>query len=271
MQQILLFLCFTTLILNGSTQGQVSLIAFSVMGDTPYSASDAQKLKYQLANLRPSNEFAVHLGDIKTGLMPCSESWYQMVARILRQSPRPLFIIPGDNEWNDCFNPKDAWKLWTHYFLHFDTHWPTNKHIDRDPRHPENFAFVSNGVLFVGINLVGGKVLDPIQWVLQDQDNIEWIKARWRNSNKSISRLVIFGHALPSENHRDFFVLLQRFAHSFEKPILYLHGDGHFWEEEYPFMSKNIWRVQIQQGGRANPVTVMVTDDSDEPFVFIRK
>ena len=123
----------------------------------------------------------------------------------------------------------------------------------------------------MGINLVGGKVLDPIQWALQDRDNIEWIETQWQNSNKSIARLVIFGHALPSENHRDFFVLLQRFAQSFEKPILYLHGDGHVWQKDYPFMSKNIWRVQIEQGSDANPVTVIVTDDPDEPFVFVRK
>ena len=77
--------------------------------------------------------------------------------------------------------------------------------------------------------------------------------------------------ALASRNHRKFFILLQRFAQSFAKPILYLHGDGHFWQREYPFMSKHIWRVQVQQGGSANPVTVMVTDDPKEPFVFVRE
>ena len=259
------------LLLSGSAQAQVSLVTFSVMGDTPYSVSDVQKLKYQLANLNHDNEFVVHLGDIKTSLMPCSENWYEMVARILRKSPKPLFIIPGDNEWNDCPNPKEAWKFWTRYFLHFDKQWPTNRHIDRDPQHPENFAFVSKGVLFVGINLVGGKILDPIQWSSQDRDNIKWIEAQWKNSNKSISRLVIFGHALPSKNHQEFFTLLQHFAQSFERPILYLHGDGHFWQRDYPFMLENIWRVQVQAGGSAKPVTVMITNDPEEPFVFVRE
>ena len=178
MRTIWFFLCFTMVFISGPTQAQVSLITFSVLGDTPYSTRDARKLKYQITNLSHSNEFAIHLGDIKTSRMPCSENWYQMVARILRQSPKPLFIIPGDNEWNDCFNPEEAWELWTRYFLHFDKQWPTNRRINRDSRHPENFAFVSNGVLLVGINLVGGKVLDPIQWALQDRDNIEWIETQ---------------------------------------------------------------------------------------------
>ena len=122
----------------------------------------------------------------------------------------------------------------------------------------------------MGINLVGGKVLDPIKWALQDRDNIQWIESQMRDHTQSISRLVIFGHALPSRNHRTFFFMLNSVAQSLEKPILYIHGDGHNWVHDYPFTAKNILRVQVENGGRANPVTVSVTNDPDEPFVFVR-
>lgn len=247
-----------------------TLIQFSAMGDTPYSVIDARKLTHQLANLNPKSEFVIHLGDIKTGITACSESWYQQVANVLRQSPTRLFIIPGDNEWNDCLDPPEAWKLWTRYFLHFDNQWSDDLYVIRDNRHLENFAFVSKGVLFIGINLVGGKVLDPIQWSLQDRDNIQWIESQWQEHKQSISRLVIFGHALPGRSHRTFFFMLNRVAQLFEHPILYLHGDGHNWIKDYPFTAKNILRVQVKNGGSANPVTVQVTDDADEPFVFVR-
>lgn len=247
-----------------------TLIQFSAMGDTPYGVSDARKLEHQLANLNAKSQFIIHLGDIKTGITACSETWYHRVANILRQSPKRLFIIPGDNEWNDCFDPEEAWTFWTRYFLHFDNRWTDNLKVIRDNRHLENFAFVTNGVLFVGINLVGGKVLDPIAWSLQDRDNIQWIESQIRTNRSSISRLVIFGHALPSRDHRTFFFMLNGVAESLKKPILYIHGDGHNWEKDYPFPAKNILRVQVNQGTRANPVTVQVTDDPDEPFVFVR-
>lgn len=257
--------------LASSAFAEQSLLTFSVMGDTPYSASDARTLQRQLANLNTESVFAVHLGDIKTGIMPCAENWYRHVADILRQSPKRLFIIPGDNEWNDCFDPEEAWTLWTRYFLRFDAQWPSSIHVVRDERHRENFAFVSNGVLCVGLNLVGGTVLDPIAWSVRDRDAIQWIETQWRHKKQPVSHLVIFGHALPDRNHRTFFLMLNRMAHSFEKPILYIHGDGHNWRQEHPFLADNIWRVQVAQGGRANPITVTVTNDPEEPFVFMRE
>ena len=46
-------------------------------------------------------------------------------------------------------------------------------------------------------------------------------------------------------------------AEQFEKPILYLHGDGHRWIHDRPGAAKNILRVQVDQGGIAK---ITVTD-----------
>ena len=259
------------LVLASSVQAEHTLVTFSVMGDTPYSERDARTLQHQLATLNPDSEFVVHLGDIKTGRMSCSALWYNRVAAILKQSPKRLFIVPGDNEWNDCADPDQAWILWTRSFLHFDEAWTNTLTVVRDPRHPENFAFISRGVLFVGINLVGGKILNVQDWVLRDHDNIQWIESQVQYAAQLISRLVIFGHALPGPNHQIFFALLNRVGQDFGKPILYLHGDGHEWIKDYPFAAKNILRVQVEQGGKADPITVRVTDNPKEPFVFVRE
>ena len=256
--------------LTAVAYAEQTLITFSAMGDTPYSVMDARKLQHQLTTLNPNSEFVIHLGDIKTGITACSESWYQQVADILAQSPKRLFIIPGDNEWNDCFDPEEGWTLWTKYFLHFDKQWSGSFQVVRDAQHQENFASTSNGVMFIGINLVGGKVLDPIKWSVQDRDNIEWIETQLANADAVISHLVVFGHAMPDRNHRTFFTILNAVAQSFAKPILYLHGDGHKWIKDFPFDAKNILRVEVEPGGRANPITVTVTDDPNEPFMFER-
>jgi hypothetical protein len=56
-----------------------------------------------------------------------------------------------------------------------------------------------------------------------------------------------------------------------DKPVLYLHGDGHRWIKDRPFGAENILRVQVDQGGIAPPLKVTVTTDTDEPFEFDRR
>ncbi|MEC9206382.1 MAG: hypothetical protein VYE62_00315, partial [Pseudomonadota bacterium] len=136
------------------------LAAFYAMGDTPYAPEDHALLVAQLHNMPSDALFAVHLGDIKTGASKCEEVVYYRVAEYLRTSRLPLFIVPGDNEWNDCSNPESAWGLWTRYLMGFDLHWTDALSVDRHPERDDLFAFFQTGVLFVGVNVVGGKVHD---------------------------------------------------------------------------------------------------------------
>ena len=53
--------------------------------------------------------------------------------------------------------------------------------------------------------------------------------------------------------------------------MLYIHGDGHTWERERLFDTGNVLRVQVDQGGKAPPVRVHITDDGEAPFVFDRR
>jgi hypothetical protein len=76
---------------------------------------------------------------------------------------------------------------------------------------------------------------------------------------------------MPFAKHKDFFQPFSKDAATFKKPILYLHGDGHRWIHDRPFPAKNMWRVQVDQGGIAPPLKVTVTDDAEEPFVFDRR
>lgn len=56
----------------------------------------------------------------------------------------------------------------------------------------------------------------------------------------------------------------------FQKPVLYLHGDGHNFDVKYPWKEPNLWRVQIDSIGKNPPLQVRVTQDPGEPFRFIR-
>ena len=248
-----------------------SLVRFCAMGDVPYAPVEDLLLPRQVAELPAAGEFVIHVGDIKSGSTPCDEAVYNKVYGMLAQSRAPVFIIPGDNEWNDCTDPAKAWAYWQKYFTRFDRRWNHRFPIFRQIEQKENFSFVHGGVLFVGLNIVGGRVHDPDEWKKRHADCLAWIRQNLQQFGSTASSLVIFGHAQPAEKHQDFFEPFNKVATSFGKPILYLHGDGHRWIHDRPFAAKNVLRVQVDQGGIAPPLLVTVTDDPKTPFVFDRR
>lgn len=250
---------------------ETAQVVFYAMGDVPYAPAEDERLPRQIEEIPGDAEFVVHVGDIKSGSMPCDESVYNKVFAMLAQSKAPVFIIPGDNEWNDCGDPEQAWHLWEKYFKRFDRRWSHRLPVFRQLEREENFSFVTGGVLFVGLNLVGGRVHDPQEWQTRHAQDLEWTRRNLKVFGDDVSSLVIFGHAKPNENHQDFFEPFQEDAKEFGKPILYLHGDGHRWIHDRPFPATNILRVQVDQGGIASPLKVTVSKDAAEPFQFDRR
>lgn len=250
-----------------------SRVTFYAMGDVPYVPAEDVSLPRQIAELPQDAEFVIHVGDIKGGKPPCDEAVYAKVSGMLSVSRLPVFIIPGDNEWNDCVdpNPDQAWQHWNRYFMRFDRRWQHDLPVFRQLEREENFSFVKNGVLFVGLNIVGGRVHDPDEWKQRHAQCLTWIRRNLSQFGDAVDRVVVFGHAKPSATQKDFFEPFSEDALQFAKPILYLHGDGHRWMHDHPFEAKNILRVQVDQGGIAPPLKVIVTNDPTKPFVFDRR
>ena len=96
-------------------------MTFAVMGDVPYSAPEYPLLRGQLKQLPMSVRFVMHVGDIKPQTEPCVETIYSRLAAIFLQSPKPFFILPGDNVWNDYQFPKVGWKYWKKHFRSANT------------------------------------------------------------------------------------------------------------------------------------------------------
>ena len=247
------------------------VVTFYAMGDVPYTPEDDAILPKQIAALPSDAEFVVHLGDIKGGSTPCDEAVFIKVAGMLRKSAHRLFIVPGDNEWNDCKNPAPAWDYWEKYFMKFDRHWENMLLVARQEERRENFTFLHKGTLFIGINLVGGKVHDAEEWKTRHRQDADWIRKQVEKNGEESRCMVLFGHAQPATKHADFFAPFVEIAGKYGKPILYLHGDGHRWIRDNPFEAKNILRVQVDQGGIASPVKVIVGEDDESPFVFERR
>ncbi len=250
---------------------ETELVTFYAMGDVPYQPAEDELLPRQIAELPSDAEFVLHVGDIKDGATPCDKAVYIKVSGMLSKAKAPVFIIPGDNEWNDCTEPAEAWTYWNRYFRRFDRRWNHTFPLFRQLEHEENFSFVKNGVLFIGINMVGGRIHDPTEWKQRHADGLQWIRRNLAQFGNDVSSLVLFGHANPQDKHRDFFEPFSIEAEKFDKPVLYLHGDGHRWIYDRPFAAENILRVQVDQGGIAPPLKVSVSAHAEEPFHFDRR
>jgi len=245
-----------------------SPIIFSATGDVPYGSSEVSVFQQQIDdhNVYSPSDFFVHLGDILSGSESCSESRYQQVADIMHMLAVPAYIVPGDNETTDCSNPGSGWNLWVKYFMRFENFFCGTPATERQTSRPENFAFVKNGVLFVGINLVGGNNDTKIL-----QDDATWASQQLSGKKSSVRAAVFFAQAGPGDNHSTFFSPFVTAAASFGKPILYIHGNDHSWQYDHPFSgAPNVLRVIVDRGGTAPPVQVTVTlDNSNTTNAFL--
>lgn len=256
-----------------------SPVVFSAMGCGPYSLQAEQALSQyiQLENDHPTSQFIIHCGDIVTGKnTDWPESQYEKVAGILSSGNRiPTFIVPGDNEWNDQVDPDRHWSYWEKHFLHFDKQWnpPTGSStIQRHAVRSENFAFVLDEVLFIGINKVGGKVHDKAEWEVRMKQNAQWISENLSAQRESTHSAVIFAQASGFSTIGAFQDFLKQAGPKYGKPILYLHADGHKWMNEPGKYAPNITRVQLDVVNESfPPIQVHVTGNSDQPFVFDRR
>tara|TARA_R110002049_G_scaffold293156_4_gene478031 strand:- start:12061 stop:12942 length:882 start_codon:yes stop_codon:yes gene_type:complete len=249
-------------------------VVFTAIGDVPYGEWQRDSIKKVIAthNTRAKSEFVIHVGDIKTGQTACTDAVYKDASEILKAFNTPTFIVLGDNEYNDCTKPDEGLALWNSYFLKFNTNWTFPHTINYQSNRPENFSWIQNKVLFLGINIVGSSVHDEQEWKTRLTDDANWVKQHIETEKENVNAVVVFGHANITEGDptkfKPFTDVFRNTAATFGKPVLYLHGDGHIWYTNKPWPEKNIIRVQIDGGHRA--VEITVNPNNKNPFSYNR-
>jgi hypothetical protein len=249
-------------------------LVFSATGCGPYTPAEEPLLASYVDEVSGDgkSEFLVHLGDIVTGKKKdWPESQYIKVADILKKSKTPVFIVPGDNEWNDLNDPDLGWRFWTKHFTDFEKNFPKSPALDRQTVRRENFALATKGVLVLGINLVGGRVHDPKEWKTRHAQNNQWVKEQLTKHGDNVRAMVVLAQAEPNATHDSFFRPFVEQVKAWGKPTLYLHADGHKWEVHRHWRADNLLRVQTDMIGANPPVIVTVGDDPNEPFQFERR
>ncbi|KAL9181811.1 hypothetical protein ACHAXT_012154 [Thalassiosira profunda] len=261
-----------------ATSSNETYITFYVMADTPYTDHERNVvMPTDLANLDNDAAFLVHLGDLQDAKVDeCREGAYIVASDILKQSALPVFPLPGDNDINDCESLEHGHLMWKKYFARMDEDelWDHQFQVLRWGQVDESFAFLHNGILFLGLNIIGGSPRDLKEWWIRHATHLRLVKELMTTHREEFDAVVLFAHASPGEYHEDFFGGrdgLAQFVKRLGKPFLHLHGDDHYWyEQENAFDVRNYMMISLDPGEDAPPIKVTVDTSAANPIKILR-
>ena len=166
----------------------------------------------------------------------------------------------------DCPDPDQAFAFWKQYLLDYETQfWPATNVWNttrQEPNYPENFAYVYNRVLFVGIDLVGGSVNDDREWQSRLQADLDWIDDQYNLHAGTIDFLVILAHSDPaiqanSNFFTDFYEHVQLY---YAVQVVFLHRNlgTETWGQEPQFNGLNNLTVVAVEGSIWPPMLIQI-------------
>ncbi|MDB5570462.1 MAG: hypothetical protein JWN93_1645 [Hyphomicrobiales bacterium] len=281
---------------------------FVAMGDMPYNPpADYEKVDRLIARINASKPaFVVHVGDMISGSVPCTDANLEASARQLDAVEAPLVYTPGDNEWTDChrargggFEPLD--RLAKVRALMFPAPGRTlgkspmsvetqaRAMADRFGAYVENVQFEKNGVYFSTLHITGSNNnSDPrrptalAEFAARDAANAAWMERAFAAAIAGGAKALVLAWQANVhhkwDNSSAYSPAFSRTlngvaqgARAFGKPVLIVYGDYHFFEVgRFPGMDdKPIPGVtRLQVFGDQQVHAVRVTVDPDSPGVF---
>jgi predicted phosphodiesterase len=260
--------------MNGrATQSDDTVTTFCLIADAPYTEYQRVKMNRQVQNMDSECEFVVHLGDIRDGAYydDCIEETYSNASRIMKRSDKPVIMVMGDNEYNDCGNPSEGLGYWHDAFDGFlQEHWPDNDlDVSSQSGRIENVFFIRKQTLFIALNLVGGRIHDADEWDERLTGNFQWTKSLIEEhvfAEREANLVVVMGHADNFANTRPFFNNMRDYIENELEnavPILHLNGDNHYWAYQSNYLGQSNW-LRITVDGETKKPPLMVTVDSSQ-------
>jgi hypothetical protein len=280
--------------------------SFGVFGDIPYSRHERQAAAAIVREMGEQGlEFAIHLGDIKSGAEPCTDDLLAWTRTLFESSRHPLIYVPGDNEWTDCHrrsngsrDPEERLARLRDVFLRDDRSLGqrtiTLARQSEDPRfrdYRENVRWQQSGVLFVGLHVVGSNdnfgrsPAADAEHGRRSVANSAWIKQSFELAARTLaSAVVVVIHANPlfelpetekaRRGYNEFLRQLQAETIAFGKPVLLVHGDTHMYRVDQPMMDHKRGRPvpnfrRLETFGSPFLGWVKVTIDPARPELFV--
>ena len=253
-------------------------LQFYVTSDVPHNMADEIKLTRELANLHPRDgDFLIHLGDVgDASVNMCTMSVYQDAADLLKQCPIPVFVIPGDNDWNNCPDPRSALEYWMDELNRFEDNFDKEENtnfpvVRRQLARTENFSFLHKGVLFMAFHLVDGKVQSESEWSLRIAEDVAWMDEEFNaHGVEEYRAVVILAHSAPTPKVGDFVWPLKKHLMNMKKPVLYIHAndaDGMLEYNPFPEDVPRLTVVRLEKGYKVSPTRISI-ETGPKPFKF---
>ena len=179
---------------------------------------------------------------------------------------------------SDCPNPESAMSFWHEQLVDYERkHWPAPRewNVTRDDsdKYPENFVFVYNEILFIGINLVGGVVHDAKEWEKRQKANLQWIDDNYQQNKGLIKAFVLFAHADPDVPSNSAFYEPFKESVSLEYtdvPVVLIHRNLGVepWSWETEFENIDNLSVVVVEGSTWPPLMGAIDFRQENPFIF---
>lgn len=300
------------LTLSGAAAEQIGgarAFSFVALGDQPYDLPDDgikfDRLIAAVNKLKPA--FTLHVGDIKSARIPCSDAIFRQALAQLQTFEGALVYTIGDNEWTDChrkqaggFDPRERLTMLRQLFFA-----NPGQSLGKAPiavtsqaqampafsTYIENARFSKNDVLFASVHVPGSnngfEAQDPEsakEFFARDKANVAWIGAAFAEAEGTGAKAVVLFMQAEFDQSRfpngtmprqsGFLQTLDAIeagAKRFGKPVLLVHGDEHFLSLA-PLKNSMGARIpnvlKLMVYGETLAHAVRVLVDPDSPGVF---
>lgn len=251
---------------------------FVALGDMPYGPAAQSYPPYrqligEINRVAPA--FSVHVGDFKSGSMPCTDELFAQQQAHFQRFEGALVYTPGDNDWTDChrgnnggFDPLERLAALRRTFFRpgqslGQLPMPVENQSSAMPAHAkfiENQRWHVQGVTFATLHMVGSNnnleardLASAAEFFERDAANVAWLEAAFQAARERESRAIVIAFQADVFETRSAFEAfpgwsgfkravedtLLPLASQWGKPVLVIHGDSHQFRIDQPFAIKN--------------------------------
>lgn len=284
---------------------------FALIGDVPYAPADSWKFDNVIEEINADHQlkWVLHAGDIKNSSTLCSNEIFEDRLQRFQRFEIPFILTPGDNEWTDChranngsYQPLERLAKLRALFYPFPGLTLGKKTMTvetqaDDPAHAEfveNVRWMEQHVMFATLHIVGSNnglapfsahtSADDAEVVRRIEAARAWIRETFAKAEAENARGVLllfqanpgFELAKGHPERRGFEEILadlEAEAIKFKKPVVFAHGDSHYFRVDKPMVGsiskrriENVTRVETFGADDVHWLRVIVDPKSPEVF-----
>lgn len=226
------------LLVAGCAHQPPGSFAFALLGDTPYSARQVERLDRLIDDLNAEKlDLVVHLGDIGSARLACTDAWLDARKAQFARIRHPFVAVPGDNEWTDCGRQQERLAAWRQRFC------AVPFRVEVQPgEYCEHRRWQAAGLLFVTLNVPGtsNNRRDPAERERRMRAVLAWLDDSAELAAKRSLTLVVMMQAdpfvlLPEDGYAPLRERMARLGRARPGSIVLVHGDSHTWMEDEPW------------------------------------